>query len=503
MNRRHFLHAATALGAAATWPAFALAPDGQAFDAAAAPHPWLRPFKGVSDATQDLRCDALELSGRWPAALRGRFYRNGPALHERDGQRYRHWFAGDGMVQRFTIGGGARSSVRHLGRLVRTPKLLAEQRAGRFLVDAYGTHIESDAPSQGPDTFNVANINAIEHAGRVLAMWEGGSAFALNPADLSTLGPVTWQDGLAQMPFSAHPKLDAAGTLWNFGSAGAKLVVWQIDASGALVKAQFGESPCPGGTVHDRAITAQYLVLPLPPVKFHFGADVAGGAFEYEPNEPLRILVMRKDDITQRRVFELPAQMVFHVGNAFERADGSIALSYIGAPCPRFMFEGAVALMRGHPASFGGSSTHVARLDLRSGRASVQGFGDSVEFPRMHPQRNGLPARHLLTAAAWRAGTAGKPSNGFHGLQLRDVESAQVQRYDYGRTTVVEEHIFVPKPGATHELEAWLLGTTFDTQRHVTRLNLLDARQVADGPIAQATLPYLLPYGLHGNFTAA
>ena len=108
-----------------------------------------------------------------------------------------------------------------------------------------------------------------------------------------------------------------------------------------------------------------------------------------------------------------------------------------------------------------------------------------------------------MTAAAWRPGADGKPSSWFHGLQLRDLESAQVQRYDYGRTTVVEEHIFVPKPGATHELDAWLLGTTFDTRRQVTRVNLLDARRLADGPIAQATLPYLLPYGFHGNFTPA
>ena len=56
---------------------------------------------------------------------------------------------------------------------------------------------------------------------------------------------------------------------------------------------------------------------------------------------------------------------------------------------------------------------------------------------------------------------------------------------------------------AAHELDAWLLGTTFDTKHQVTRVNLLDARHLADGPIAQATLPYLLPYGFHGNFTAA
>ena len=501
MKRRDFLQAFAALGATGVGPAFAVAPDGQAFDAAAARSPWLAPFKGVNDATQDLRCDALALGGRWPTALRGRFYRNGPALHERDGQRYHHWFAGDGMVQQFSLSGGARPAVRHIGRLVRTPKLLAEQKAGRFLHNAYGTHLGHDTPTQGPDSYNAANTSAIEHAGRVLAMWEGGSAFALSPADLSTLGPVTWQEGLAQMPFSAHPKLDAAGTLWNFGSAGANLVVWQIDARGQLVRAQVGESPYPGGMAHDAAITAQYIVLPLPPIKFNFGEDVAGKAFEYQPQEPLRILVMRKDDISQRRVFELPAQMLFHVGNAWETPDGQIALSFVAEREPNFVTRSAAALISGRSASLVGTSTQLARLDMRTGRASVQGLGDAVEFPRVHPERNGLATRYLLSVANWRP--ASTPLNWFHGLQLRDVESGRVQRYDYGPTTVVEEHIVVPKPGGRHELDAWLLGTTFDIQRQVTRLNVLEARHIGDGPIAQATLPYLLPYGFHGNFTAA
>jgi all-trans-8'-apo-beta-carotenal 15,15'-oxygenase len=501
LKRRAFLRAFAALSAAGSWPTWALAPDGQAFDAAVANAPWLTPFKGVSDATQDLRCDALALSGRWPAALRGRFYRNGPALNERDGQRYHHWFAGDGMVQQFSLSGGARPSVRHLGRLVRTPKLLAEQTAGRFLYGAYGTHIESDVLTQGPDSYNVANTSVIEHAGQVLALWEGGSAFALRPDDLATLGPVTWQEGLQQMPFSAHPKLDAAGHLWNFGSAGANLVVWHIDPQGRLVNAQFGESPYPGGMAHDAAITAQHIVLPLPPIKFRFGEEAAGNAFEYQPQEPLRILVMHKHDITQRRVFELPAQMVFHVGNAYETADGHIALSFIGANDPGFVIRGASELIAGHPATLGGSSTQLARLNMRTGRATVESMGDSVEFPRMHPLRNGAAARYLLTAAAWKPDDA--VMGGFHGLQLRDLQTGRVQRFSYGSETVAEEHIVVPKPGATHELDAWLLGTSFDTRRQLTRVNVLEARHIADGPIAQATLPYMLPYGFHGNFTAA
>ncbi len=41
---------------------------------------------------------------------------------------------------------------------------------------------------------------------------------------------------------------------------------------------------------------------------------------------------MRKADLRQRRVVKLPAQMIFHVGNAFERADGNVSLSFVGSP---------------------------------------------------------------------------------------------------------------------------------------------------------------------------
>ncbi len=499
MHRRDVLRRGFALGAAASLPAFGRGVEGDAFDRAVAGVPWLKPFKGVPETAQDRRCDALALAGRWPAGLRGRFYRNGPAQMERDGQRYHHWFAGDGMVQQFTFGGGARPVVRHIGRMVRTPKFVAEQASGRFLVAAYGTKIDSDVPAQGPDTFNVANTNALEHAGRVLAMWEGGSAFALDPGDLSTQGPVTWQDDLAGLPFSAHPKLDADGHLWNIGASGHRLVVWHVDPRGRLVKAQFGESPYPGGMAHDMAITARHIVVPLPPIRLDFGEDMASGhALVHDVGEPLRILVMRKDDIAQRRVFELPSAMVFHVGNAHERADGSIVLDFVASPSADFVLSGASRLLAGRPANFGTSSTQRAVLDLRTGKARVDAADDFVEFPRVHPLRNGRATRYLVSAATWRDDVPW-----FHGIQLRDLETGRLARFDHGAGIFVEEHIVVPKPGGRHELDAWLLGTSYDTVRDRTRVQLFDARVVADGPIAEATLPYGLPYGFHGNFTAA
>jgi carotenoid cleavage dioxygenase len=33
-------------------------------------------------------------------------------------------------------------------------------------------------------------------------------------------------------------------------------------------------------------------------------------------------------------------------------------------------------------------------------------------------------------------------------------------------------------------------------------LSVFDAEHLADGPLAQASLPYVLPLGLHGQFVA-
>jgi carotenoid cleavage dioxygenase len=119
--------------------------------------------------------------------------------------------------------------------------------------------------------------------------------------------------------------------------------------------------------------------------------------------------------------------------------------------------------------------------------------------PRRIGQDN-QPPQWLLSAAVWRD----KPRRGglLHGLQLRHLRSGRSQRFDYGDHQVAEEHIVVPKPGKGGELDAWLLGTTFDARRQATVLNLLDAAHIEDGPVAQAVLPYVLPLGFHGNFTA-
>jgi all-trans-8'-apo-beta-carotenal 15,15'-oxygenase len=513
INRRHALGAAAAACALpSVWAQKASATPEDfktQFAQSAAKNPSLG---GLRSVNADLACDALKVEGKWPLALQGRFYRNGPALHERGDQRYQHWFAGDGMVQQFNIAAGRLS---HQGRLVRTAKFKQEQASGKFLVPGFGTHIDSTVRITGPDVMNTANTNAIEHAGRVLAMWEGGSAHGMDVKTLETTGPIAWQDGWSQMPFSAHPKVDPQGHLWNFGGAFGRILSYHIDAQGQLQKAQVAKLSIDpkkgGGMMHDMAVTERFLVVPIPPVVVRWDLVARGQVGEqamYVTDDPLRVWVAPKDDISKAQLFELPSEMVFHVGNAHEDGD-DIVLSYVGGADSNFLGGAAVNIMRGvvnaTGTDTGKSALRLARLNLRTGAARVQTLvNDAVEFPRVHPQRVGVKANWLLQAEAWLPASTLTPSSiQFDGIALRNITTGAMQRYAYGQDFMPEEHVMVPMPNKSGELDAWVLGTAFHIPTQTTCLNVLQASNLGAGPVARAWLPYALPLGFHGNFTAA
>ena len=487
MQRRHFLQAGAALAGLGAQSALHALPSVDTFLQRAAQDRRVRAFAGIE---HELAAGPLRTTGRWPAGLAGRFYRNGPARLQRGGERVGHWFEGDGMVQQFRIAAGR---ITHQGRFVQTSKLVAEERAGRLLYPMFGGEAPR-APVTGPDSVNVANTNAIEVGGRVLALWEGGSAYALDPESLATQGPVVWQPGWEGLPFSAHPKLDPQGRLWNFGTMGDKLALYQIGADGRLEKAQLGTLPVRSVMAHDAAVTERYFVLPLPPLRYEAGDK--GLTFRWHGDEPLRVLVVDKQDVNRQVIFELPPEMVFHVAHAWERPDGTLVLGYMGSPDGGFLQE-AQHLMAGQLRPGAPACTVQVELDLKTRRWRRHAFDDQAEFPRIHPQRIGQPCRWLLSVASWGAA---RPVFA-HGLQWRDLQSGRVHRYDFGPHYVVEEHVVVPKQGARREDDAWALGTSYDLRRGTTQLNLFDLRAIESGPIAQAFLPYALPLGFHGNFT--
>jgi carotenoid cleavage dioxygenase len=495
LTRRQALLAGTA--ALISGPARAAAPDdwGAAFRAALKDAPWLI---GYESAPPRLDCAELAVEGRWPAALSGTFYRNGPARHDVGELRYHHWFDGDGMVQAFRIGDGR---IAHRGRMVQTDKYRREIAAGRALERTFGTSLPELPPPASAAAMNVANINIVSHAGRLMALWEAADAYAIEPASLDTLGPVVWRDDLRGVPFSAHPRIEPDGTMWSFGYAPQAdlLLLYHIGPDGVLKAAR--ALPVPDiGMVHDFMVTARHLVFLLPPISFDRDRARQGLAFVdcyvWRPERPARILVIDKDSLSVVRRHELPACFVFHHGNAFEEADGTIRFDCVRHPDPRVMTETARYVMRGESRPSGATATMLVRLDPQGGTSSELLAGD-VEFPRVDPRRIGQ--RHGRVWSVAFASAAGEPRGG---VVRHDLEAGTVDAYHFAPRTVAEEHVYVPRPGGG-EGEGWLLGTHLDGDAGVTRLAVFDALDLAAGPLASASLPYPLPLGLHGNFVPA
>ncbi len=499
MNRRELLRVLAAAGSApllSPW-ARALAPaDDWAAQFDAATPEWKA---GFANLPADLPPVRATVRGRFPDALTGTLFRTGPAGHVLGGERYHHWFDGDGMTQRFAID---RGEVVHQGRFVDTPKRVAEVRAGRRLTEAFGTVPPGSTPPDSPDSMNVANINVLPLGGELLALWEAGSAVRLDPRTLETRGFKTWRADLAGLPFSAHPKVDPDGTVWNFGvgSGQGLLVLWEIAPDGALRRAD-GVPLADSSMVHDFAVTDRHLVFVMPPLIYDPARKATGvnvlDAYAWRPELGMRVLVIDKKDWSKRQMLSLPAGFLFHVGNAWseDTASGTLVhLDYARSADASSVFTTNREVMRGRRVSAPEAQFTVVTLNLGTGQATQNALPLEAEFPRIDPRRVGLRHRHVVHATGVMDARPG-----YTAIARTDVDKGTTERFVYGPRAMVEEHVYVPDGKSA----GWVLGTVLDLAQKKTVLSCFAADALAAGPVAQATLPYALPLGLHGVFVPA
>lgn len=489
MQRRELMMAG--LGSLVGIPVLADTPAGFAAGA-----PELVPLAGWDG--QDREARALKVEGHLPTGLRGIYYRNGPGLMARAGRRYEHWFDGDGLLQAWHFEDGG---VRHQARFVKTYKFRAEQQAGRFLLPTLGTPIKPELPIRGADSINVANTSVMQLNGRLYALWEGGSAHELDAQSLQTRGPHAWAPYLQGMPFSAHPKLEPDGTLWNFGTMNGRLVVYQISPLGQLLRHAVLKLPVPA-MVHDFVVSQHHLIFMLPPLSLDMQAVREGQsmvqAMRWKAGEATRVLVIDKSDFQRQRLLEMPATMMFHFGNAWDEGD-EIHLDYVRSPPMTEFNLRAGELMRGERPQESASTPCLLHLSLASGRVRQDSRDEAVEFPVVDPRV--VATRHRQVFYTHAADTGSRW--GANALMRLDLDSGRRERFVFGTDVVVEEHVLVPKPGSRREGEGWLVGTGYDGRRRQSFASVFDAEALSAGPLARVWLPYWVPYGFHGKFYAS
>ncbi len=509
-ERRRFCRSAAMGGAALAIPptlraqSASAAPAGEdevlaAFARHRAAHAWQLGYEGLAG---DVAPIPLTMHGRIPRELQGgAFYRNGPARHALGGMRYHHLFDGDGMVQKYDLGA---NGVVHRGRFVRTDKFTADTLAGRPVRAAFGTMPPGAEAIGSPDTINVANTSVVWHGGELWALWEGGSATRVDPATLDTRGVKVLTPEYEGMPFSAHPKIEPDGTLWNFGVTSSRglLSIYRIGASGQVLDAT--TLPVPDvAMVHDFAVTERHLVFLLPPLVFDNERAMAGQTFldshVWRPELGLRVLVLDKArPAPTPRWFELPAGFVFHVGNAWEEsASGVIRLDCVRSPDAWSATTGMKALMRGEFERTGRPAPMLVTIDLARNTVRQELLPHESEFPRVDPHVVGRRYRYVFGALRENAGE--RP--GFDAVMRLDVSTGRIDRYRYGAHVMVEEHIFVPRhEGRRAEGDGWVLGTALDLDRRAMLFSVFDAQRLADGPVAQGVMQRVMPLGLHAIY---
>ena len=451
-----------------------------------------------------MECDApdLEIEGEVPGDLAGTFFRNGPNPQYAPRGDH-HWFGGDGMLHAFQIEGGR---VSYRNRWVRTVKWKLEHDAGESLFNVFDPR-DTDPRAMGVKEDGLANTNVVWHAGKLLALEEGHAPFEVDPDTLDSIGPWTFGDKLVG-PMTAHPKIDAeTGEMLFFGynadgNISEHMSFHVVDREGRLIRSETFLAPY-AAMVHDFMVTRDHVIFPIMPLTGSMERAMKGlPVFAWEPEKPTCIGIMpRHGSVADIRWFHGDPAYVFHPMNAHSNGDV--------VTCDVCEFEQAplFPLADGRPGDPAKATPRLTRWTFDLSRNTDDFKHERLhdipcEFPRLDERRTGLDYRYGYFACDSR-NDSGTPVGAFNGIGRVDHHSGRIEVYDVGAGCATNEPIFVPRSADAPEGVGYLLANVHDGGRNAGHLVILDAENVAAGPLATAYLDHRVPFGFHGNWKPA
>jgi carotenoid cleavage dioxygenase len=441
-----------------------------------------------------------EVKGELPEGLSGSFVRNGPNPMFEPIGKY-HMFDGDGMLHGVNFADGKAS---YRNRWIRSRALEAEVKLGRAvypgLSDVMNFPDASLVGDAGP-VKNPANTHIVKHAGKLLALWEQGLPTEI-AANLDTVGEWDFH-GELKGAMTAHPRIDPrTGEMFFFAYNFFPpfLVYYVVDASGALVRRVELDLPKPV-MMHDMLITDQHAIFMDSPIVFDMDGLASGEPMvQWRPDNGTRLGVMpRLGDADDIRWFEVPTSHVQHFWNAW--ADGN-RIELAGARFERIDF-GIEAESSENASGVSGTGGVPARywIDLDTGEAGSEFFDDmNGEFCRVNDDLTGVRTDCLYMSGVTREGAAAADFDSIVKYDQRTDTRTSWYAGDHGH---VGENVFAPDPAGTAEDDGWLINSTYDSANDVSEVVVLDARDVAAGPIARVQIPQRMPFGFHANWFPA
>jgi len=473
ISRREF----TAMLAAWTLPATVRATSA----------PWFPTFDGP---VKSHGFEPLEVQGTLPAELEGTLVRNGAmGFIAPDGQRYEHWFDGDGGILAIRLGQGKAEGA---SRLIESPGLLKERAKQARLHLGFGSTVDRPLLKLlGTKMKNVANTNVIAVGDELWALVESCPPTRIDPETFARLDS-TDLNGVVQGGFSAHPhKLAGSDQLINTGiQFGLKntLRLYSVSPSGkatVLFKQEDAHAPL----VHDFALTDRSAVLLLPPLRMDMGkvlkakGAVADG-FVWEPERGTEVLVVPLDAPDQPIRFTVDPFFQWHFANAHQSGSQVIVDLVRYADFENNQAIGNIITGEPNGGQMNGRLYRM-RIDIKRRTHTMEAVGvRSGEFPQVNPLYWGHPHRFVYMAehASPDVARLGLPDT----LCRYDIETGQSVVMPSATGTYPGEPLVVPKRGRTEESAAWILSMAYQAQTGKSGLLIFDGESPGTEPVASA-----------------
>ncbi|MGH9137361.1 MAG: carotenoid oxygenase family protein [Acidimicrobiales bacterium] len=464
---------------------------------------------------EELTVTELPVTGRIPDYLDGRYLRNGPnPVVDPDPETYT-WFFGAGMVHGVRLRDGRAEWYRN--RWVRSADVAR----------ALGEKWRKGSHRGGADF--ASNTNVVGHAGKTLAIVEGGARPYELTEELDTVGPSDF-GGTLRGGYTAHPHRDpATGELHavSYSPFWGNHVRYTVTGTDGRVRRTVPIEVTGRPMMHDFSLTAEHVVFYDLPVAFDastFGriasrvarwgerralpqliesqlmrlsntGRVSGAnlpmPYRWNPEYPARVGVMpRNGDGSSVRWFDVEPCYVYHPLNSYDEdgdEGGRIVLDVIRHP---------KTFVAGNDP-YGGQPTFDRwTVDLAAGKVIEERLDDrGQEFPRHDERLTGRRHRY-----GYAAGFIGDDV-GFDfadALLKHDLAGGRTATRSFGAGTKVGEFVFVPSALDATEDEGVLMGFVHNEGTGRTDLVLVDAATLDD--VATVHLPTRVPYGFHGNW---
>jgi carotenoid cleavage dioxygenase-like enzyme len=429
--------------------------------------------------------------GEIPRDLYGAYCRNGPNPAHTPTDLH-HWFDGDGMIHSVYFENG---KAEYRNQYIRTDDLKAEL-AGTL--DAGGVLLPANRKRDlvYKDT---ANTDLVFHNGSLMALWYiSGKPVRVDARTLQTIGNESF-GGKLPRHVSAHGKVDMVTgdfAFFDYALYEPWMTYGIVDKNNVLKNFQRVDLAGPR-LPHDMGLTENYVILHDLPVVFS-EAGLRKNLWRIEQQDrPARFGVApRSGSGADIKWFEAEPCYIYHVANAWEDGDEVVmhACKMIPnnhRPNPSYGPYAPMAVvlaLHAVPVEW--------RMNMKTGKIRSRQLDDRLgEFPVINNELTGRRTRYSYNVAIPDAETLK-----FDGIYKYDLTTGDCQTHKFAPGVFGSEPAFAQRVGGTAEDDGYVVAFTINENTGASEVEILNAKDIAAGPIGRVVLPCRVPMGFHATW---